>query len=1236
MVSRTSRPRSADPVRRQAALLWLLLGLFCAAPLAAQPLPPEIPEGHVLVDDLILPEEVVYGDANFTATAWPNGVIPYAFNANVSAANQVRALEAMAEWEALADVDFVPRGSQTNYIEFRDSTGNSSSVGMVGGVQYVNMFNWTWKYIICHELMHAMGFLHEQSRPDRNNFVQINTANIEPGREHNFNRNAGATTVGAYDFLSIMHYGRTAFSVNGQDTITVLPPNQAFQSQIGNRSYMTTLDAQGLANRYGPPARPVITNLSTSSIQSGSSAFTLTVSGNLFFEGSPSSNGVQGSEILLNGNGVSTTFVDANTLRCTVSSALLATPGCINVVVRNASPAGGDSLSAAIQVWSDINTATMTYGQGDGDLHGYTVVALGDINADGLDDYAVGAPGWSADRGRVQGISGANGAQLWLRTGGTDQDFGHAMARCGDLTGDGITELIVGGPGYGNDRGLVRVLNGASGAIVRTFFGVNSSDRFGEAVSSEGDLDGDGTPDYVIGAPGYASSQGRVYVYDGASGSLVRTHDGASAGVRLGAAVTSRFDMGGNGLADVIAGAPSHDGNGTNAGRVRLFSGQTGSQLMSLLGTAAGDQFGYSLTMVSTGEGNNEGFLIAGAPQIGSISASYGPGEVKVVGPFQSGVGYPVLATLTGNSTNDTFGYRVAPGGDLDGDGAEDFLVGSPDAGGFLNIGAGAVEAFSSVGFNELFRRTGVNGSDRFGVGLAGGLDVNGDGQHDIVVGAYAADEYCTSQGETTVLSFLYPPSQRKVLITEVCWGNPDGVEITNHGTSTVDLQNWRLRWEDASGVFLSVPLGITLAPNEIAIVTETGTGYPETPVANVQIVDGWTVNLPTTSSEVTVSLLDPTGFCTDEVRASSTVAATNALGHVGLFRGLALRTNSVTATGSVERIWGLDSNSGGDWTEQLSSSMGIENRSSGARGTDPIAVPAVVINELDDDPDYIEFRNRSGGTVNVQNWMVLTSSANNSRQAIIRPWEASTSINNNAFFVIGEGTAPAEMPAGVSYVDIIGSANIPWTGSELDCALYDVYGRLVDLVRCTRIDSELVHNHPRSPSGWDDFVGAGRRISTSDNSIGRTSASTDTNRGSDWLPLYTRSMGTGNSSTTYAGPLGHGDILDVRLNEGAGDGLSLIINAGPAAAGQRWSFFYSGGHLFGNGPLLGLGPDALQNYFGVVNTAPWFGFLDAEGSARLDFPPSSIPAGIDTDDLFILQNGGLLTARTLVIPFDT
>ena len=129
--------------------------------------------------------------------------------------------------------DFFPRTNQTDFIEIRSSTVNNAGVGVTGGMQIVNITSWGSKFIIVHELMHVLGFVHEQCRPDRGTFVTINTANISTtactGSDCgmvgsascvcNFNIINSVTATGAYDFRSVMHYGRADFSSNGSDTI---------------------------------------------------------------------------------------------------------------------------------------------------------------------------------------------------------------------------------------------------------------------------------------------------------------------------------------------------------------------------------------------------------------------------------------------------------------------------------------------------------------------------------------------------------------------------------------------------------------------------------------------------------------------------------------------------------------------------------------------------------------------------------------------------------------------------------------------------------------------------------------------------------------------------------------------------------------------------------------------------------------------------------------------------------
>ena len=169
---------------------------------------------------------------------WPNCTVPYTIDPALP--NQARVTDAIAHWQANTRFRFVARTSETNYVTFRPSGGCSSMVGMRGGQQFINLASGCTTGNTIHEIGHAVGFWHEQSREDRDSFVSITWAKIQPGYEGNFNQHiADGDDVGAYDYGSIMHYPRDAFSIDGSDTIT--PTNPA-SAAIGQRTALSPGD----------------------------------------------------------------------------------------------------------------------------------------------------------------------------------------------------------------------------------------------------------------------------------------------------------------------------------------------------------------------------------------------------------------------------------------------------------------------------------------------------------------------------------------------------------------------------------------------------------------------------------------------------------------------------------------------------------------------------------------------------------------------------------------------------------------------------------------------------------------------------------------------------------------------------------------------------------------------------------------------------------------------------------
>ncbi|MCB9853692.1 MAG: M12 family metallopeptidase [Phycisphaerales bacterium] len=259
-------PGTLPSESKVASLRSVAMDSFRAMPDASEVV---VPEDSTLIDGCIMVRnsQMPSGDAGgtndpqngtyITSFHWPDGIVPYTFDGTVNSTNQQLMRDAMDAWEAIADVQFIPRTTEINYVEVISGSGNWSYVGQVGGRQQLSIYNWSYQFIIMHELAHALGVWHEQSRPDRDTYVQIESGNIQSGMEHNFDKQTGAGTDGSYDFDSIMHYGQCAFSncscSSSCRTITVLAPNQSYQNTIGQRSHLSTGDADTMQAIYGDP-----------------------------------------------------------------------------------------------------------------------------------------------------------------------------------------------------------------------------------------------------------------------------------------------------------------------------------------------------------------------------------------------------------------------------------------------------------------------------------------------------------------------------------------------------------------------------------------------------------------------------------------------------------------------------------------------------------------------------------------------------------------------------------------------------------------------------------------------------------------------------------------------------------------------------------------------------------------------------------------------------------------------
>ncbi|XP_076181584.1 zinc metalloproteinase nas-13 [Ptiloglossa arizonensis] len=211
--------------------------------------------GSYAEGDILFPPQLGKNGLKAESARWPGGVVPYMLSPYFNAEQRKLISDAMNDYHKYTCIKFKPyKGEESDYV--RITAGNSgcwSSVGRIGGRQDVNLQVpgcLVKKGTVIHELMHAVGFLHEQSRFERDEFVSIQWNNILSGHSGNFEKASKQTTdafgVG-YDYGSVMHYSANAFSRNGQPTIL---PRGVSKDQLGQREGFSKRDIQKIRKMY--------------------------------------------------------------------------------------------------------------------------------------------------------------------------------------------------------------------------------------------------------------------------------------------------------------------------------------------------------------------------------------------------------------------------------------------------------------------------------------------------------------------------------------------------------------------------------------------------------------------------------------------------------------------------------------------------------------------------------------------------------------------------------------------------------------------------------------------------------------------------------------------------------------------------------------------------------------------------------------------------------------------------
>jgi hypothetical protein len=373
------------------------------------------------------------------------------------------------------------------------------------------------------------------------------------------------------------------------------------------------------------------------------------------------------------------------------------------------------------------------------------VVADGD--SDGSDDYEEILAGTDPADPDVR--------PYWWKTlhGEASGDkFGYSVSSVGDLNADGYSEIIVGA--HNNDSGAAQggaayLYDGQNGNLLYKTVGTDSSGEYGKSVNDVGDVNMDGYPDYIVGAASadynLNNMVGRATVYSGLDNSVLYSEQGVEEFEYFGDAVSGAGDLNGDGYADFIVGARLYNGGLSQRGRFKVFSGADGSLIYEKMGGNGGDTLGFSVGRL--GDVNDDGFddFLAGSPNI-DVGVAY-TGQVRVY----SGATGNVLFSVAGDSEQ-RIGAKAEGVGDVNGDGVADFVTGNPYD--LLNgINFGSATLVNGATGTIIYTILGESKSDYLGSSVGSVGDVNNDGYSDFMVGIPRDDTWSEDAGMVRVYS---------------------------------------------------------------------------------------------------------------------------------------------------------------------------------------------------------------------------------------------------------------------------------------------------------------------------------------------------------------------------------------------------------------------------------------------------------------------------------------------------